>query len=86
MIYTEQNRMFKEATIFSDNLKEDYDIDVSSGDYMFFNTVCIAKITASEDLEVANYKDIEKKIERLKEDLKEIAQKIKTVEEQIKAE
>lgn len=30
--------------------------------------------------------DIEKKIERLKEDLKEIAQKIKTVEEQIKAE
>ena len=30
--------------------------------------------------------DIEKKIERLKEDLKEIAQKIKTVEDQIKAE
>lgn len=58
ILYTEQNRMFKEATIFSDNLKEDYDIDVSSGDYMFFNTVCIAKITASEDLEVAKHKFI----------------------------
>lgn len=58
MIYTEQNRMFKEATIFLDNLMEDYGIDVSSGDFLIFNTACIAKITHSEDPEANKHKFI----------------------------
>lgn len=42
--YADQNRIYKEAIPYASAILNDYDIDVTNGDYMLFNTVCVVEV------------------------------------------